>query len=236
MSQTTPRFPVDPARREALKTALLARHAQRYPAKSSRAHPWLPRLAMAGALGALLLVSFAAPAEHEVEVGRLLSLAVKGEAGPPDLKLLRPLLAQLVIEPEPHGQSARQRQLQVQLKRGPEGLVLQVELWGAQLVPDAAERLRAGIPALRDATITDEPLRGRARTRLGLLAFHWLLGLGDDPAQIAAATARLQAELAARGEDGKVEIKVERGEDGRKKVQVEVNATKTELREAPEAK
>jgi hypothetical protein len=226
MSQPTPRFPVDPAQREALKAALLARHAQAYPARTARAHPWLPRLMMAAALAALLLVSFAAPAEHEVEVGRRLTLSMKGDGGPPEPSLLGPLLEQLVRPPGGQEQPRRTRQIQVQLRRGPEGLALQVELWGAQLVPDAAERLRAGIPALKDATITDEPLRGRARTRLGLLPFHWLLKVGDDPAEIAAATARLQAELAARGEDAKVDIKVLKGTGGQRKLQVEVEATK----------
>ena len=44
MSQTPPRFPSDPARREALKAALLVRHGQLHAPRPQRAHPWLPRL------------------------------------------------------------------------------------------------------------------------------------------------------------------------------------------------
>ena len=230
MSQPTPRFPVDPAQREGLKAALLARHAKLYAEQQAgqrpqRAHPWLPRLAMAGALAALLLVSFAAPAERELEVGRRITLVLAGEdAPPPDPKLLVPLLEQL----------GKTRQIQVQLKKLPAGLTLQVELWGAQLAPDAAERLRAAIPELRGAAITDEPLRGRARTRLGLIWGRRLLGLTEDPAQIAAARAWVEADLAARGEHGKVDIQVERGADGRRKVRATVESHKTEVREVPE--
>ncbi len=228
MSQTTPRFPVDPAQREALKAALLARHAQRYPARTARAHPWLPRLAMAAALGALLLGSFAAPAEHEVELGRRITLFMKGEVPPPEPKLFRPLLQQLANQ-----RGAAPVEVQVKAQRTPARLSLQVELWGAALAPDAAGRLRAGIPGLEDATITDQPLRGRARTRLLPMLGRRLLGLTDDPAELAAARAELQADLAARGQQGDVDIRVERGEDGRKRVEVEVKSTKTELRESP---
>lgn len=238
MSQPTPKFPVDPAQREVLKAALLARHAQRYPVRTARAHPWLPRLLMAGALCALLAVSFAAPAEHEVEVGRRLTLVLKGESGPPSPQLFRPLLEQIIEPPATGEQPHRSRELQVRLERKADGLTLQVELWGARLVPGAAERLRAGLPALKDAAITDEPLRGRVRTRLGLDLGRRLLGLTDDPEQIAAARARLQADLAARGQEGEVDIKVETGADGQRKVRVQVEAKTTEAgsRELPEAK
>jgi hypothetical protein len=231
MSQTPPKFPSDPARREALKAALLARHGQLYAARPVRAHPWLPRLAMASVLGLLLLASFAAPAEHEVEVGQRLTLVSEAGGELPDPMAFLPLLRQLV-----QAQAGQKVEMQVQLLRERGGpLTTQVEMWGAQLPPDTAERLRAGIPALRGAAISREPLRGRTRTRLGLLLAHRFFGLTDDPASIAAARAALQAEFAKRGEQGKVDLQLEKGEDGHRRIRATIESTKIETREQPAA-
>jgi hypothetical protein len=226
MTQPPPRFPPDPDRRDALRAQLLARHQQRYPAPAARAHRWVPRLVTASVLVLVLSFSFAAPAEHEVEVGRRITLTLSGDGPPPDPRLLLPLITQL----------GATREIQVRLERRSEGpATLRLDLWGGHLAADAAERLRAGVPGLENASITDEPLRGHARTRLGLLLGQRLLGLSDDPASIAAAKAALQAELAERGEQGQVDIQLEKGEDGERKVKVTVERTRTELREESDA-
>ena len=221
MSPKTQRHEADPARREALKAALLARHGQRYPGRTARAHPWLPRLAMAGVLGAALLASFAAPAERLVEVGERLTIEVPGGGVPPGAEIEVKALLALVR------QEVDTREIQVKARRQPAGgLSVQIDLWSGKLAAGAVERLRAGVPGLQAAVIKEEPLHGHMRTRFGLLLGRKLFGLSDDPAAIAQAKAKLQLELAARGEQGRVDIQVSRHEDGRREVRVEVEATK----------
>jgi hypothetical protein len=223
MTVREPRFPPDPARREALRAQLLSRQQRLYPARAARPPRWLPRLATTAVLVLALSFSFAAPAVHEVEVGRRVTLTAAGEGSAPDPKVLVPLLTEL----------GGTRELQVRLQRRPGGgVTLQVDLWGAHLAADAPERLRQALPALRDAAITDEPLRGHARTRLGLLLGQRLLGLADDPASIAAARAALQAELGAQGT---VDLQVETGGDGRRKVKFTVEKTRTGPRPGEDA-
>ena len=57
-----------------------------------------------------------------------------------------------------------------------------------------------------------------------MLIARTLLGPSDDSVAIAAARIALQAELSARGEDGKVDVEVDRSEDGRRRVRVQVEA------------
>ena len=221
MSQILPKHPLDPAQRDALKAELLQRHAALYPKRRWTAPP-LPRLLIAAAVVLALGASFAAPAEFPIEVGRRITLTCGEGCALPEggalQQSLLPLLQQL-------GQT---REIQVRAIRSSAGLVLRLDLWGARLAPDAAERLRQGIPSLKNASIAQEPLTGRARTRLGFLLARWLLGLSDDPLTVAAAKLALQAELAQQGEHGEVDLQFERGEDGRRKVRVEIKAQNVE--------
>jgi len=177
------------------------------------------RLAFGSLLVAGLAAASQAPVETDVVVGHRFTIVLPagGPLPPPDA------LASAIQGAEPQNSGAHQ--LQVELRayppQGGQGLTLVADVWSDASPADIEARLR-NLPELAGATLTVAPLEGQIRQSIAQRLGHDVFDIPSDPASVEAARQKLQAELAARGEKGKVDVQVDDSEPGKHKVMVKV--------------
>jgi len=204
-----------PGQREALEQELLGKWRSRAADRAGQ-----PNRLRRVALGGLLLAGTAAASQLPIDtlltVGQHVSIRLQPGASlpPPDA-----LSEAFASAPEPAGtRTAARTQLRVTLDESGQPTI-EADVWSSTSLADLESRLRA-IPGLAKAEISLSPLQGPSReTLLGVLE-QALLDVPPDPAAVAAARARLQSDLAARGIDGQVDLQVDEPAPGQKRVRV----------------
>lgn len=211
--------PFRPEHQAALESDLLRRfEARAVPARRRGLGRPARRLAFGSLLVAGLAAASQAPVETDVVVGYRFTVVLPAGAPlpPPDA------LAQAIRGAEPQEPGAHQ--LQVELRAYPpqgQGPTLVADVWSDASPADIEARLR-NVPDLAGATVTVTPLEGQIRQSIAQRLGHDVFDIPSDPASIEAARQKLQAELAARGEKGKVDVQVDDSEPGKHKVMVKV--------------
>ncbi|HXX31707.1 MAG TPA: hypothetical protein VEJ89_13475 [Myxococcaceae bacterium] len=211
--------PPRPEHAAALESELLRRFDAR-PAPARRAVLSRPvrRLAFGSLLVAGLAAASQAPVDRAVVVGHRFTIALPAGAAlpPPDA------LSDALRGPAPAGPGAYERQVALRVsQRDGEGPTVVADVWSDVPPADVEARLRA-LPDLAGAAIGVSPLEGRMHESLARWLGHDLLDLPSDPASVEAARQKLQAELAARGEQGQVDVQVDDSQPGQKRVMVKV--------------
>jgi hypothetical protein len=223
MPDPSPLYPAPPPPRPEHEAALESDLLRRFDARLVPARRrGLARPARRLAFGSLLVAGLAAasqaPVESDVVVGHRFTLVLPSEAPlpPPDA------LGRALRGPEPKEPGAHQ--LQIELHVYPpedKGLTVVADVWSDASPTDIEARLRS-VPELAGATLTVSPLEGRIRESFAQRLGHEMFDIPSDPASVEAARQKLQAELAARGEKGKVDVQVDDSEPGKHKVMVKV--------------
>ena len=212
-----------PAARPEHASGLESELLRRFDARPRPSQRWvrsrpLRRLALGTALLAGLAAASQAPVEHTVAVGLRFGITM-----PPGAPLPPPdIIASAFHSDTPLAPGETQVRVDLRVQRSPAApLTLWADVWSDASASAMESKLRA-LPALSAATITVTPLEGQARETLGELLGEQLFNLTSDPVAIAAAREKLQAELAARGEQATVDVEVDDSQPGQKRVMVKV--------------
>jgi hypothetical protein len=222
-SDLSPLYPPPPAPRPEHRSALESELLRRFDARPQPSQRWLRkrpvrRLAFGSVLVAGLAAASQTPVEHAVDVGHRFTVALPpGAALPPPDTFGRALRG---AEPATPGKHEVQLELHVRMEEG-QGPVLEADVWTEASPADIEARLRA-VPEFAGATVSVAPLEGRVRESLAARLGHELFDTPSDPASLEAARQRLQAELAARGEKGQVDVQVDDSEPGQHRVTLKV--------------
>ncbi len=162
-------------------------------------------------LALLSLVGLAGAAR--AETGQRLEITTSGDVKVPDAEaILSALLG------DAHA-AARHGRVEMRLHKLAAGSQLRLDVAGHSLPGDAADKLRAMFPALRDAQITVSAI---AFEQSGPLEHGEL----NTPEQIEAFRRRVQAKLEAEGKHGTATVTVEKTADGKQQVRVELHEEK----------
>ena len=204
-----------------------------------RAGGWLrrlrvPRLALAGGLGAAVAVGACVmPAEYPVALGYGLELTLPAERWAE----LDPEAIAMSLDDHPGVERVEVRVHKLQHEHAEAGggpsvvegdMRMQLFVFGDAVDPDAMfDELQASFPVLAGAELHEVPLSGTVHGTLGGQLSHRFLDVTIDQHGVEEAERQVLAALVAEGlavEDVTVDITEERGEDGARRIEVRIEA------------
>lgn len=161
-------------------------------------------------------VACAAPADVEIPVGRSMDVDLSLAGG--------------VEHPDPHAivealrGSGRIEDVSVKIEHRGDAVHMHFDVWGTDLPQDGlADRVRAAVPALANATFHEEALQGSVHSTIGAKLGHELFDLKLGDLDVDAARKRVMEELAKRGEgDAQVDVEKVDGPNGEKGMRIRV--------------
>jgi hypothetical protein len=143
-----------------------------------------------------------APVDMEVDMGRRVTIQYKKAEGAPGPQQI----AEAV-----RGVEGNAKQVEIHAIKHGDDVVVSVDMWGDDL-PEGplADKLKAKLPSLENATIQEQPLISKVRGTLGQKLGHDLLNLDVlDTDDVETARQKLLQQLAASGVQGEVDVQVE---------------------------
>ena len=173
------------------------------------------RIMAASAIAAALGVgACVAPADVDVDVGR--SVDIRYEASG-EGALDPHAVVDLV-----RGQGSVE-EVGVRVQRQGSQVIMHLDLWGSGMgEAPIADQIRKAFPALKGATIEEEKLQGHVRGTVGKKIGHDLFDLDViNTTDVEEARKQVMAQLAAKGIEGAVEVKVE-NDGSKRKVMIRV--------------